>query len=79
MKIKSSRLAELLQDGGYLPDVTVGHSSVEDWQRILMDAHAELTRQLCFYMGKGNNRLVVKKLKEIEAICEAWRLKGPKE
>ena len=62
---------------GYLPNVTVKHSSVADWQRILMDAHAELTRQLCSYMDDGNARLVNWKLAQIEAIFEALRLKGP--
>lgn len=72
-------LVELLQDGGCLPDVTVKTSSVSDWQRILMDAHADLTRQLCFYMEAGNERQVNHCLRKIEAICKAWRTKGPKQ
>lgn len=72
-------LLELLQDGGALPDVTVKGSCVGDWQRILMDAQADLTRQLCFYMEEGNERRVNDQLRKIEAICKAWRKKGPKE
>jgi hypothetical protein len=77
--MKPSRLLELLQDGGALPEVTVKASSTQDWQRILMDAHAELTRELCFYMEHHQVSRVCRRLKEIEDICAAWRTKGPKE
>jgi hypothetical protein len=82
MSAKSKRkpvidLVELLQDGGGLPEVSAVHSSVSDWQRILMDAHSDLTRQLCYYMEAGNDRMVRLQLKKIEAICKAWRKKGP--
>lgn len=77
--MKSSKLIELLQDAGGLPQVTIEHSSTDDWSRILMDAHADLTRQLCFHLERGNDRRVVHCLHNIEDICKAWRTKGPKE
>jgi hypothetical protein len=70
---------ELLQDGGSLPEVTFKCSSVSDWQRILMDAHADLTRQLCYYMEPRNEREVNRCLLKIETICAEWRKRGPKE
>lgn len=74
----TNKLTELLQDGGSLPEVSIDHSSVSDWQRILMDAHTDLTRQLCYYMEDDNEEKVDRCLKQIEEICKAWRLKGPK-
>lgn len=76
---KDGWLLELLQDGGSLPGVTVEVCCAQDWQRVLMDAHADLARQLCFYMEGGNELLVDRRLERIEAICRAWREKGPKE
>jgi hypothetical protein len=69
-------LDELLQDGGGLPDVNVKSSGSGDWSRILMDAHADLTNQLSYYMDCGNERRVKRCLLKIEAICKAWRTKG---
>lgn len=75
----AAKLLELLQDGGSLPQVTIEASSVSDWQRILMDAHADLTRQLCYYMEDRNEQKVKRCLQQIETICQAWRTKGPTE
>lgn len=73
-------IIELLQDGGGLPEVTVEHSCTEDWVRILTDAHSDLTRQICYYLEDEKNHLQVTRcLLKIEAICKAWREKGPKE
>lgn len=79
LKLAREELLELLQDGGGLSEVTIKASSAADWQRVLMDAHAELTRQLCYYMEKGNGRKVKLALKNIEDLCAAWRKWGPME
>lgn len=73
------KLIEMLQDGGSLPEVTEKSAAVCDWQRILMDAHCELTRQLCYYMEEGNDFQVNRCLMNIENIAREWRLRGPKE
>lgn len=72
-------LEELLQDGGGLPGVSVEGSCAADWQRILMDAHADLTRQLCYYTEADNEDKVDCCLMRIEQICKVWREKGAKE